>query len=204
MTGGRPVRVPRSNVVSSAASWMAARRRKCRCPHGYAAGATRSPHRRPSSTDVLIVRGVDPGAITVAAAAADSHLNDYFLQTSACANPAIDPADRSFVVASGGGGAPAAFTLHQTDCVTPALLRRLVVRAYYVGKCSVCTGSGDGIPTLRMVELAGLSATSASLVEGIDARGSSLRWTPTAMARSMHCGAARTTPIRARRTTGAG
>ncbi|MBK7471312.1 MAG: hypothetical protein IPI73_12500 [Betaproteobacteria bacterium] len=151
MTGGRPTSAFRAAAVSKmqpALGWQPAPAQMPLPLHGYAAGATPAREScigdQKAGTDVLIVRGVDPAAITVAAAAADSHLNDYFLQTSACANPAIDPADRSFVVASGGGGAPAAFTLHQTDCVTPALLRRLVVRAYYVGKCSVCTGSGDG------------------------------------------------------------
>ncbi|MBK7470561.1 MAG: PilW family protein [Betaproteobacteria bacterium] len=167
--------VPRSGVALSAGAlgWLTAPAQAPLPLHGYAAGATPARESciadQKAGTDVLIVRSVDPGAVTVAVAAADSHVNDYFLQTSACANPAIDAADRPFVVASGGGGALPAFTLHQPDCVTPALLRRLVVRAYYVGRCSVCSGSGDGIPALRMVELAGPSATSAALVEGIDA-----------------------------------
>lgn len=43
-------------------------------------------------------------------------------------------------------------------------------RAFYVAKCDDCSGGGDGIPTLKVVEFAGgaLSASPLSLVEGVE------------------------------------
>jgi type IV pilus assembly protein PilW len=120
-------------------------------------------------TDALILRSVDPVPTTVAAVTPASHADDYYLQVSTCADTAIDPAARPIAVAAGGPGAAARFGLHQKDCATEAPLRRLVVRAYYVGRCSVCSGAADQIPSLRMVELASASATSAALVEGVEA-----------------------------------
>lgn len=141
--------------------------------HGYSAGdvpaADTCLSNQKAGSDVLIVRSVESNALTVATATATSYANDWFLQSSSCANTATDPVATPFIVATGGAGAPARFTLHEKDCVTPAPLRRLVVRAYYVGRCSVCTGSGDGIASLRLVELSGSTATSASVVEGIEA-----------------------------------
>jgi type IV pilus assembly protein PilW len=141
--------------------------------HGHAApdvpAADSCLSNRKPDSDVLIVRSVESNAMSVAAAAGTSYANDYFLQTSNCTNAATDPGGTPFVVALGGAGAPARFTLHERDCSTPAAVRRLVVRAYYVGRCSVCTGAGDGVPSLRMVELSGTTAASASVVEGIEA-----------------------------------
>ena len=141
--------------------------------HGYPAGEIPATDtclsNAKAGSDVLIVRSVEPNAISVSTAAGASFANDWYLQTSMCANAAVDSATAPFVVAPGGAGAATRFTLHEKDCITPAPLWRLVVRAFYVGRCSVCSGSGDGIPTLRMVELSGSTATSAAVVEGIDA-----------------------------------
>ena len=117
---------------------------------------------------MLILRSVDANPLSVAGASAAASANDFFLQTSACADPAVDAIDKPFVVAAGGAAAATTFILLLQDCLTPAPVRRLVVRAYYIGKCSVCSGSGDGIPSLRMIELEGTSAASQSVVEGID------------------------------------
>ena len=166
--------VPRSGVTLSAANlgWEASPPQLPLPIHGYAAGDTPAAEscisNQKANTDVLILRSVEANPISVAGAASNSNANDYFMQASTCANPAIDAIDKPFVVARGGSSALAAFTLHQKDCATPAPVHRLVVHAYYIGKCSVCSGSGDGIPALRMVELAGATATSVSLVEGIE------------------------------------
>ena len=167
--------IPRTGVALNATNlgWESASAQVPMPIHGYAAGdvpatetcfSTQKPN-----TDALILRSVESVPMTIAAASGSSYANDWFLQTSNCANRAIDPATVPFIVAPGGSTALASFTLHEKDCATPALVRRVAVRAYYVGRCSVCTGGGDSIPSLRMVELAGNSATSNSVVEGIDA-----------------------------------
>ncbi len=166
--------VPRTGVTLGAAAlgWQSSPPLAPLPIHGYAAGDTPASEtcltNQKAGTDVLILRSVDSNAMAVASAAATGSANDFFLQTSACADPAVDTIDRPFVVAAGGSAAAATFTLHQKDCVTVAMVRRLVVRAYYIGRCSVCGGSGDGIPSLRMVELEGASATSQPVVDGID------------------------------------
>ena len=166
--------IPRAGVPLSAAAlgWQSALPGTPLPIHGYAAGDTPAAEicitNQKPNTDVLVVRSVDANPLSVAAASTAASGNDFFLQTSACADPAVDPIDKPFVVAAGGSAAAANFILHLRDCVTPAQVRRLVVRAYYVGKCSVCSGSGDGIPSLRMIELEGTTATSQSVVEGID------------------------------------
>jgi type IV pilus assembly protein PilW len=167
--------VPRTGVALTAAnlSWEPGTGRTPPAIHGYPAGEIPASDtclsNAKSGSDALIVRSVEPLAVSVATAAGTSFANDWYLQASTCANPAIDSAATPFVVAPGGAGAATRFTLHEKDCVTPAPLWRLVVRAFYVGRCSVCSGAGDGIPTLRMVELSGSSATSAAVVEGIEA-----------------------------------
>ena len=167
--------VPRTGVALTAANlgWDPATGRTPPAIHGYPAteipAADTCLSNAKSGSDVLIVRSVESAAVSVAMATGASFANDWYLQASTCANAAIDPATTPFVVAPGGAGAATRFTLHEKDCVTPAPLWRLVVRAFYVGRCSVCSGAGDGIPTLRMVELSGSSATSAAVVEGIEA-----------------------------------
>jgi len=167
--------VPRTGVALNAANlgWQTAPAVVTPLPiHGYASGDTPATEtcisNQKADTDVLIVRSVEAAPLTLASATGSSFANDYFLQVSSCANAAVDAAGAPFVVAPGGAGAATRFTLHARDCVSAAPLNRLVVRAYYVGRCSVCTGAGDGIPSLRMVELNGSTATSASVVDGIE------------------------------------
>lgn len=166
--------IPRSGVLLSAAGlgWRASPPQTPLPIQGYAAGDTPAAEscisNQKANTDVLILRSVETTSMSVASAAGDSNANDYFMQTSACADAAIDATNKPFVVAPGGGSATTTFTLHQKDCLTLAPVRRLVVHAYYIGKCSVCSAGGDGVPALRVVELAGATATNVSLVEGID------------------------------------
>ncbi|MEP7083155.1 MAG: PilW family protein [Betaproteobacteria bacterium] len=166
--------VPRAALVLSAGAlgWQSSPASVPLPIHGYAAGETPAAEtcitNQQPGTDALVLRSVDSSSVAVSSVTGAASATDYYLQTSACADPVLDAPDRPFVVAAGGSGAAATFTLHQKDCSTLAPLRKLIVRAYYIGKCSVCSGSGDGIPTLRMVELEGATATSQSVVEGID------------------------------------
>jgi type IV pilus assembly protein PilW len=164
--------VPRTGVAASGAvlGWGAA---AAPMPiQGYAYGDVPASEtcftNQKAGTDVLIIRSVDADAITVAAATSDSYSNDLLLQVSSCANPAIDPPATPTAVAFGGEGAAARLKLHDADCVTLARVRKLVVHAWYVGRCSVCSGGADTIPTLRMIELTGTTTTNSALVEGIE------------------------------------
>ena len=50
----------------------------------------------------------------------------------------------------------------------PNLARRFVLRIYYLSRCSECAGTGDGIPTLRRLELRDSGLVSVPLAEGIE------------------------------------
>ena len=166
--------VPRTGVgvTDATLGWNAASATTPLAIHGYASGdvppdETCFTHQK-AGTDVLVLRSVETQAVAVGTAASDSNETDTFLQISSCNDPLVDPPDRPFVLAAGGPGAATRFVLRDGDCTTAAPVRKLLVHAYYVGKCSVCSGSGDGIPALRVVELAGSTATNSSLVEGIE------------------------------------
>ena len=164
--------VPRAGVVLSPATlgWNTT---EAPLPiHGYSSGTVPAAEtcftNQKANTDVLVLRSVDADAITVTAAASDSNATDHYLQLSACADPAIDATGRPYIVATGGEGAEARFTLHDADCTTAARVRKLVVHAWYVSRCSVCSGGVDTVPTLRTIELTGSTTTNSALVEGIE------------------------------------
>ncbi len=50
----------------------------------------------------------------------------------------------------------------------PNTVRRLVVRLYFVARCSDCSGAGDGIATLKRIELRGDRHVEVPVAEGID------------------------------------
>ena len=50
----------------------------------------------------------------------------------------------------------------------PNLVRRFLVRIYYLARCSECAGTGDGIPTLKRLELRDSGMVSVPLAEGIE------------------------------------
>jgi type IV pilus assembly protein PilW len=64
--------------------------------------------------------------------------------------------------------AASGFTLKQKDCVTPATLRKYIVRIYYVSTCNDCGTGGDTVPTLKMVEFTDGATTTRPVVEGIE------------------------------------
>ncbi len=121
---------------------------------GYPGGATDPtpttclPNYKPN-TAVLVVRRTET-AITALAAIDGSN----YLQVSLCQTAATP-----FVLATSG------FALTKRDCnlLNPSVLRKYVVRLYYLSTCSVCAPS-DGIPTLKMVE----NGVATPLVEGIE------------------------------------
>lgn len=50
----------------------------------------------------------------------------------------------------------------------PAEVRRWLQRVYFVARCSDCSGSGDGLPTLKRLELGPAGRVVVPLVEGIE------------------------------------
>lgn len=102
------------------------------------------------NTAVLVVRRTDTATVIPASAVAGTN----YLQVSRC--NVMTP----FVMGTSG------FTLQQKDCATPALLRKYIVRVYYVSSCDVC--GTDTIPTLKVVELMNGNKNTIPLVEGIE------------------------------------
>lgn len=107
-------------------------------------------------TDVIVVRRSDPdsapyetaGVPSVATLGSADNANRLFLQAG------LNAATNLFEWrANVGGNAAAAFDLKRKDKVTMATVRKVLTRIYYVSTCSVCTGTPDTIPSLKMREL---------------------------------------------------
>lgn len=131
---------------------------------GYA-GAAADPScvtNRKTGTAILVIRRTasdDPIASTTPQTTPPT----TYLQVSRCDQ---DPSVSPFVMATSG------FSLRQKGCLTPALLRKYIVRIYYVSTCNVCGTGGDTVPTLKMVEFTDGALTGAlptlPLAEGIE------------------------------------
>ena len=126
-------------------------------------------------TDILVVRHADPsvtalGALTV---------GQYYIQTG------LNAAQTEFFAGIAQGSVDAAtnaanFPYLKKDKVTAAPVRKMVVRIYYVAKCSVESGgscaagdNGNPIPTLKMLELGAAGGapswgTPVTIAEGIE------------------------------------
>lgn len=126
-------------------------------------------------TDVVVIRRADPdstpyeigGAVdlpTLAKAANPVNSTRLFIQTG------IDPATGLFASRIDVGANGASFNLKKKDGVARATVRRMVIRIYYVTTCSVCTGTPDFIPSLKMKELVEGPAWSdaVTIAEGIE------------------------------------
>lgn len=122
---------------------------------GYAPGTVLPclPGLAPTS-EVLVIRRVSTTPTTAPVA------GQAYMQVSFCANDAT-----SFVF---GASAPA-FTMRTKACdaATPTALRQAVVRIFYLAACDVCSGNGDGVPTLKMAELTGGAFQVSSMAQGI-------------------------------------
>ena len=112
-----------------------------------------------TGSDILVIRRVDTSAPIAQAAAVNG---TPYLQARVCQ---YDTA--THIV----NNTPAGFTLRQKNCTatstTPyADLRRMMVQIYYIDSSNQ---AGDGIPTLKRVELNDTGAmTTVPLVEGIE------------------------------------
>jgi type IV pilus assembly protein PilW len=127
---------------------------------------------RPGS-DVLVVRRADTQALPPASIAV---LNEVYLQATGTQSE-VQFGNGAPVGSNKASGGPS--TLFLKNSVTPAPIRKLHVRVYFVAPCSVGTGAAgvcapgdDTIPTLKRLELvASGGATTMQLtplVEGIE------------------------------------
>lgn len=120
---------------------------------------------RLADTDILVVRRTVTEEIEIDVSPADNTVDSgitsaslggaFYLQVSNCPDLAVEP---SFVVSND----PAQFTLHKVTPVgTPPVcttgyrseIRRYTTHLFYISACNDCAGEGDGIPTLKMVEV---------------------------------------------------
>lgn len=158
--------------------------------HGYT-GSDTTPTcltNRKSGTDILVIHRLSTTSVTIDSdqnGHADTNValssgnvtyaslgSDYYMQISRCTDV---PPEASFVVDHD----TSQFVLHSEtptgsppNCMNGGLnsVRKYVVRAFYIATCDDCSGSGDGIPTLKMAELTanggGVCATGTSATCG--------------------------------------
>ena len=122
---------------------------------GYAPGTVAPclPNLAPAS-EILVIRRVSTTPVAAAT------VGQSYMQVSYCSTDAT-----SFVF---GASAPA-FTMRTKACdpAVTAELRPAVVRIFYLAACDVCSGAGDGVPTLKMAELSGGAFQVNSVAQGI-------------------------------------
>lgn len=131
-----------------------------------------------AGTDILVVRRVitEPievdvdGDDTIDVNVQNAMGNAFYLQVSNCPDLAMEP---PFVVSNAANISD--FSLHKVTPVgDPALctnghrseIWRYATYLFYIRTCNDCRGSGDGIPTLMMVEVSP-NATPRPIAEGI-------------------------------------
>jgi type IV pilus assembly protein PilW len=137
---------------------------------------------RKAGTDILVVRRVSTRMVKIdndENGTADTNVTNeegttgvtlaslggaYYFQASNCSDT---PVEASYVMAK----TPASFVLHgvkpagtPASCMNGGIapIRQYVVRIFYIATCNNCSGSGDGIPTLKMVELTRGATTCAA------------------------------------------
>lgn len=128
---------------------------------------------RKAATDILVIRRVSTKQLIIdndGNGTADANVTNedgtigvplaalggaYYFHSSNCSDT---PAEAPYVMAKN----PASFVLHgvrptgtPASCLNGGLapVRQYFVRIYYIATCNNCNGGGDGIPTLKMVEL---------------------------------------------------
>jgi len=115
---------------------------------------------RKAGTDAIAVRRVGITAIDPATIVAGN--TQYYVQYSFCV---LDVATPRLIFSKDR----AALTLRNRACTGVNVARPYVSRIYYVSDCNDCAEAGDGVPTLKRVDLVGTQLTTSALAEGIDA-----------------------------------
>jgi type IV pilus assembly protein PilW len=127
--------------------------------HGYTGGqlvaclANRQPNTAAIAIRRLDIDAVLPATLPPAA--------QYYVQYSFCESDTLAP---SLLY----GSTPANFVLKDRSCTAANRVRAFVSRIYFIASCNRCTGGGDGIPTLKRVELLNGQLVETALVEGIE------------------------------------
>lgn len=133
-------------------------------------------------TDILVVRHADPDSSSLEttptvpdAAKVAAAAGQVLIQTgiNTAANQNFDY--RINAASSNTTTNGTMFPLVKKDLATPATIRKVLVRIYYISACSVpvgtsCTNADGGtpIPTLKMVEIAMGTRTTVTVAEGIE------------------------------------
>lgn len=119
---------------------------------------------RLANTEAITLRHADTGPPLTTAQAVQAK-NNLYIQVNRCRDPKSTLPDVLAVVPK----AQADFVLQTLACdgVINAV-RRFLQRTYYVASCNDCSGTGDGIPTLKRVELIDGELHTTSLAEGIE------------------------------------
>lgn len=111
-----------------------------------------------ANTPALAIHRLDTNAV----APGDATAGSAYVQSSRCGTSTA-----TFVIATAvAGSGTATFPFQNSDCTTPATVRRHVARVYYIATCNEC--GIDTVPTLKRAELVGNVVTVTPMVEGID------------------------------------
>lgn len=117
---------------------------------------------RMPGTEAFTVRHADTGA-TISMAAGNA--NNLYIQVARCTSDT----PRVIAAAVPATSPATTFKLLNPDCTTSNdALRRLVQRTYYVASCNDCASPGDGIPTLKRVEMVDGALRTMAVAEGVE------------------------------------
>lgn len=117
---------------------------------------------RRADTEALVVRHAETGPTTTWGAGRAGNL---YIQAARCESDV----GLIRVAALPQADAPATFNLRLPNCTAQNnALRRLVQRTYYVADCNDCANGGDGIPTLKRVEMIDGALRTTAIAEGVE------------------------------------
>lgn len=114
-----------------------------------------------AGSDIIALRRASTNAVAPASLSGTGAIAlQVSTQTSLC------PKEAGLVVDNN----PTNLSLHRADpgCSQAAAARPLIVHIYYVASCNNCSGSGDGMPTLKVAELVNGAFVARSVAPGID------------------------------------
>jgi type IV pilus assembly protein PilW len=114
-------------------------------------------HRR-AGTAALVLRRVSTSSTAAASLVATNA--QYAVQYSFCKldpiNPLVYGTDKT------------AFTLRDKACTGLAPVRSYISQVYFIADCNDCSGGGDGVPTLKRVELQVDGLVETALADGVE------------------------------------
>jgi type IV pilus assembly protein PilW len=119
---------------------------------------------RRAATEAIVLRRSETAPPIVLTAARTDNL---YIQTSRCR----DEWGQVRLAAAPSAEPEKTFNLLNANCVAGNVnneVRRLLQRTYYIATCNDCTGAGDGIPTLKRVEMIDGALRTTSIAEGVE------------------------------------